>query len=146
MNILSSNLCGSNRSTLNALINSLGCVEKYDATQVRCCSFAKTSDIIDGINARLSNMAGGYLSLLEVSHGKTQRRFICVASFQMLLTSICLYKRKCSVRQVALLQNALSKRGTKLTSVKILQTSAYNGCSMLYGRSVWVMPTLQIYS
>ena len=60
MNILSSNSCGSNRSTLNTLINSLGRVEKYDATQVRCVSFSKASDIVDGVNVRLTNMAGGY--------------------------------------------------------------------------------------
>lgn len=52
--------CGSNRSTLSILINSLGRVEKYDATQVRCCSFAKVSDVVDGMNIRLTNMAGGY--------------------------------------------------------------------------------------
>lgn len=52
--------CGSNRSTLSMLINSLGRVEKYDATQVRCCSFAKASDVVDGMNIRLTNMAGGY--------------------------------------------------------------------------------------
>lgn len=52
--------CGSNRSTLSMLINSLGRVEKYDATQVRCCSFAKASDVVDGLNIRLTNMAGGY--------------------------------------------------------------------------------------
>ena len=52
--------CGSNRSTLSMLINSLGRVEKYDATQVRCVSFSKASDIVDGINVRLTNMAKGY--------------------------------------------------------------------------------------
>lgn len=52
--------CGSNRLTLNILINSLGRVEKYDATQVRCCSFAKASDVVDGMNIRLTNMASGY--------------------------------------------------------------------------------------
>ena len=60
MNILSSNSCGSNRSKLNTLINSLGRVEKYDATQVRCISFSKASDIVDSVNIRLTNMAGGY--------------------------------------------------------------------------------------
>ena len=78
MNILSSNLCGSNRSTLNALINSLGCVEKYDATQVRYCSFAKTSDIIDGINARLSNMAGGYpFSFRGITWKDSETLYLC---------------------------------------------------------------------
>lgn len=52
--------CGSNRSTLSMLINSLGRVEKYDATQVRCCSFAKACDVVDGMNIRLTNMAGGH--------------------------------------------------------------------------------------
>lgn len=60
MNNLSSNSCDSNRSTLNTLINSLGRVEKYDATQVRCISFSKATDIVDGINIRFTNMAGGY--------------------------------------------------------------------------------------
>jgi predicted NAD-dependent protein-ADP-ribosyltransferase YbiA (DUF1768 family) len=60
MNKLSSNSCGSNRSKLNTLINSLGRVENYDATQVNCVSFSKASDIVDGVNIRLTNMAGGY--------------------------------------------------------------------------------------
>lgn len=60
MNTLSSTSCGSDRSTVNSLINSLGRVEHYDATQVRCCSFAKASDIADGVDVRLTNMAGGY--------------------------------------------------------------------------------------
>ena len=55
MNKLSSNSYGSNRSKLNTLINSLGRVEKYDATQVHCCSFAKASDIADGIKVRCFN-------------------------------------------------------------------------------------------
>ena len=60
MNTFSSTSCGSDRSTVNNLINSLGRVEHYDATQVRCCSFAKASDIADGVDVRLTNMAGGY--------------------------------------------------------------------------------------
>ena len=60
MNTLSSSSCGSDRSTINNLINSLGRVERYDATQIRCCSFAKASDIADGVDVRLTNMAGGY--------------------------------------------------------------------------------------
>ena len=60
MNTLSSTSCGSDRSTVNNLINSLGRVERYDATQIRCCSFAKASDIADDVDVRLTNMAGGY--------------------------------------------------------------------------------------
>ena len=60
MNTLSSTSCGSDRSTVNNLINSLGRVEHYDATQIRCCSFAKASDIADDVDVRLTNMAGGY--------------------------------------------------------------------------------------
>lgn len=60
MNTLSSTSCGSDRSTVNNLINSLGRVERYDATQIRCCSFAKASDIADGVDVRLTNMAGDY--------------------------------------------------------------------------------------
>ena len=60
MNTFSSTSCGSDRPTVNNLINSLGRVERYDATQIRCCSFAKASDIADGVDVRLTNMAGGY--------------------------------------------------------------------------------------
>lgn len=60
MNTLSSTSCGSDRLTVNNLINSLGRVERYDATQIHCCSFAKASDIADGVDVRLTNMAGGY--------------------------------------------------------------------------------------
>lgn len=60
MNELSSISCDSNRTVGNNLINTLGCVEHYDATQVRCISFSKATDMADGINVRLTNMAKGY--------------------------------------------------------------------------------------
>lgn len=53
-------LCGSNRTVINDLFNSLGRVERYDTTQVRCISFSKASDVVNGINIRLTNMAKGY--------------------------------------------------------------------------------------
>ena len=59
MKELYSILCNSSRSVSN-LINSLGRVERYDATQVHCISFSKASDIVDGINVRFTNMAKGY--------------------------------------------------------------------------------------
>ena len=60
MNKLSPISCDSNRTIINNLICSLGRVERYDATQVRCVSFSKAIDIVDGINVRLTNMAKGY--------------------------------------------------------------------------------------
>lgn len=60
MSNLSPVLCGSVRTVINDLINSLGRVEHYDATQVRCISFSKATDIVDGVNIRLTNMAKGY--------------------------------------------------------------------------------------
>ena len=59
MKELYSILCDSSRSVSN-LINNLGRVERYDATQVHCISFSKASDIVDGINVRFTNMAKGY--------------------------------------------------------------------------------------
>ena len=59
MKELYSILCDSSRSVSN-LINSLGRVERYDATQVHCISYSKASDIVDGINVRFTNMAKGY--------------------------------------------------------------------------------------
>lgn len=38
----------------------LGRVEHIDASHFNCLSFAKASDMANGINVRLSNMAGGY--------------------------------------------------------------------------------------
>ena len=38
----------------------LGRVEHINASHFNCLSFAKASDIVKGINVRLSNMAGGY--------------------------------------------------------------------------------------
>lgn len=78
MNKLSSISCGLNRSTLNTLINSLGRVENYDATQVHCCSFAKASDIVDGLNIRLTNMAGGYpFSFGGVTWRDSETLYLC---------------------------------------------------------------------
>ncbi len=44
-------------------------------------------------------------SLLEVSHGKTQRRFICVASFQKTPHNIKTFKNKYAIKQVAMQLN-----------------------------------------
>ena len=60
MNTLSFTSGGSARSAVNTIIISPGCGEHYEAAQVRCCSFAKASDIADGVDVRLTNMAGGY--------------------------------------------------------------------------------------
>ena len=38
----------------------LGRVEHINASHFNCLSFSKASDIVNGINVRLSNMAGGY--------------------------------------------------------------------------------------
>lgn len=38
----------------------LGRVEHINASHFNCLSFAKASDMVNGINVRLSNMAGGY--------------------------------------------------------------------------------------
>ena len=38
----------------------LGRVEHINASHFNCLSFAKASDMANGINVRLSNMAGGY--------------------------------------------------------------------------------------
>lgn len=38
----------------------LGCVEHIDASHFNCLSFTKVSDVVNGINVRLFNMAGGY--------------------------------------------------------------------------------------
>lgn len=78
MNKLSSNSCGSNRSKLNTLINSLGRVENYDATQVNCVSFSKASDIVDGVNIRLTNMAGGYpISFAGITWHDSEMLYLC---------------------------------------------------------------------
>lgn len=125
--------CGSNRLTLNILINSLGRVEKYDATQVRCCSFAKASDVVDGMNIRLTNMASGYPFDLVVLHGEIPKRFTYVASFPTLHLSIKAFKKKCITKQAALQPNALSRTNTRDSFVVISLHSAYSGCYLLYG-------------
>ena len=38
----------------------LGRVEHINASHFNCLSFAKASDMVNGINVRLSNMVGGY--------------------------------------------------------------------------------------
>ena len=111
----------------------LGRVEYINASHFNCLSFAKASDMVNGINVRLSNMAGGYPFSFGGATWHDSETLFCVASFQMLLTSICLYKRKCSVRQVALQPNALSRTNTRDSFVVISLHSAYSGCYLLYG-------------
>lgn len=111
----------------------LGRVEYINASHFNCLSFAKASDMVNGINVRLSNMAGGYPFSFGGATWHDSETLFGVASFQMLLTSICLYKRKCSVRQVALLPNALSRTNTRDSFVVISLHSAYSGCYLLYG-------------
>lgn len=99
MKELYSILCDSSRSVCN-LINSLGRVERYDATQVHCISFSKASDIVDGINVRFTNMAKGYPFNLEVSHGTIVKCCIYVANFLKIPHYIKQFKNKCAIRQV----------------------------------------------
>lgn len=124
----------------------LGRVEHINASHFNCLSFAKASDMANGINVRLSNMAGGYpFSFGGVTWRDSETLYLC-GEFSDSSESICWYKRICNVRQAALQLNVSSRKETVTSSAKILPISAYNGCSTLYGRSVWVMPTLQIYS
>lgn len=78
MKELYSILCDSNRTVINDLINSLGHVEYYDATRIRCISFAKATDTVDGINVRLANMAGGYpFSFGGVTWRDSETLYLC---------------------------------------------------------------------
>lgn len=78
MSNLSPILCGSNRIVVNDLINSLGRVEHYDATQVRCISFSKASDVVNGINIRLTNMAKGYpFAFGDVTWHDSEMLYLC---------------------------------------------------------------------
>ena len=112
----------------------LGRVENIDSSHFNCClSFSKASDLVNGINVRLSNMAGGYPFSFEGVTCVIVRRFICAVSFRILLTNIYLYRRKCTDRQVALQPNALLRTNTRDSSVVTSQHFAYSGCYLLYG-------------
>ena len=45
---------------INTLYSSLGQEEVYDATRLNIWSFKKSCDIINGVQMKLSNMAGGF--------------------------------------------------------------------------------------
>lgn len=123
----------------------LGRVEHINASHFNCLSFAKASDMVNGINLRLSNMAGGYpFSFGGVTWRDSETLYLC-GEFSDSSEKHLLVQEDMQ-RQVALQLNVLSRKETIISSAKILPISAYNGCSTLYGRSVWVMPTLQIYS
>lgn len=78
MSRLSSISCDSNRTVINDLINSLGRVEHYDATQVRCVSFSKATDMADGINVRLTNMAKGYpFAFGDITWHDSEMLYLC---------------------------------------------------------------------
>lgn len=78
MSKLSSISCDSDRNVINNLIKSLGRVEYYDATRMRCISFAKATDTVDGINVRLTNMAGGYpFSFGGVTWRDSETLYLC---------------------------------------------------------------------
>ena len=56
----------------------LGRVEHINASHFNCLSFAKASDMANGINVRLSNMAGGYpFSFGGVTWRDSETLYLC---------------------------------------------------------------------
>ena len=56
----------------------LGRVEHINASHFNCLSFAKASDMVNGINVRLSNMAGGYpFSFGGVTWRDSETLYLC---------------------------------------------------------------------
>ena len=57
----------------------LGRVEYIDSSHFNCClSFSKASDLVNGINVRLSNMAGGYpFSFEGVTWHDSETLYLC---------------------------------------------------------------------
>ena len=57
----------------------LGRVENIDSSHFNCClSFSKASDLVNGINVRLSNMAGGYpFSFEGVTWRDSETLYLC---------------------------------------------------------------------
>ena len=56
----------------------LGRVEYINASHFNCLSFAKASDMVNGINVRLSNMAGGYpFSFGGVTWHDSETLYLC---------------------------------------------------------------------
>lgn len=56
----------------------LGRVEYINASHFNCLSFAKASDMVNGINVRLSNMAGGYpFSFGGVTWRDSETLYLC---------------------------------------------------------------------
>lgn len=56
----------------------LGRVEHINASHFNCLSFAKASDMVNGINVRLSNMAGGYpFSFGGVTWHDSETLYLC---------------------------------------------------------------------
>ena len=56
----------------------LGRVEHINASHFNCLSFSKASDIVNGINVRLSNMAGGYpFSFGGVTWHDSETLYLC---------------------------------------------------------------------
>ena len=64
----------------------LGRVEYINASHFNCLSFAKASDMVNGINVRLSNMASGVFGLIrKASVGTrgyaTSDKWLCCQTF-----------------------------------------------------------------
>lgn len=56
----------------------LGRVEYINASHFNCLSFAKASDMVNGINVRLSNMAGGYpFSFGDITWRDSETLYLC---------------------------------------------------------------------
>lgn len=56
----------------------LGRVEYINASHFNCLSFSKTSDMVNGINVRLSNMAGGYpFSFGDITWRDSETLYLC---------------------------------------------------------------------
>ena len=130
--------CGSDRSTINNLINSLGRVERYDATQIRCCSFAKASDIADGVDVRLTNMAGGYpFEFGGATWRDSETLYLCGEFSDSPEKHLAIQEEM--HRQAAMPASDSSRQSTRATCVRTSPTSAFSGCSTWFSRSATAM-------
>lgn len=68
----------STSSSVSELVASLGCEERHVASEQPIWCFKKVTDIVEGIEMRLSNMAGGYpFEFIGVNWASSEQLYLC---------------------------------------------------------------------
>ena len=118
----------------------LGREEVYKAFS-RVWSFKQVDDIVNGMELRLTNMAGGFPFEFGVHCGLTANGSTCAESFPIIPKNTSMFRKSCAVLKAVMSPNASLRQSIGSKCAATSRNSGCSGCSSVYGRSAGAMPT-----